>query len=69
MFTHRKILFYISTMMAFKQIARTGDKKKIQDRLNNVPSIVVDGLLSRFTETARESNELSDLCCTARRQL
>ncbi|THH26921.1 hypothetical protein EUX98_g7263 [Antrodiella citrinella] len=52
-----KILFYVSAMMAFKQAARAGDKKKLQERLKSVPSIVVDGLVSRFMETPRESNE------------
>ncbi|KDQ55898.1 hypothetical protein JAAARDRAFT_180037 [Jaapia argillacea MUCL 33604] len=53
-----KILFYISTMLAFRQVtSRSVDKQKVQDRLKSVPSIVVEGLLSRFTETVRGSSE------------
>ncbi|KAI0920527.1 hypothetical protein AcV5_010239 [Taiwanofungus camphoratus] len=52
--TDMKILLYISTMFAFKMASRLlNDKPALQDRLKGVPSIVVDGLLSRFTETTR----------------
>lgn len=46
-------------MMAFKHAARglKGDKAKLQERLKSVPSIIVDGLVSRFMEMPRESNE------------
>ncbi|KAJ3478951.1 hypothetical protein NLI96_g9400 [Meripilus lineatus] len=52
-----QILVYISTMIAFKQASRTiKDKTALQERLKGVPGVVVDGLVSRFTESARESN-------------
>lgn len=54
----RKILIYISAMLAFKQISRNvKDKKVIQERMKGVSSTVVDGLVARFTESARDSNE------------
>ena len=53
-----KILMYISAMFAFKTAGRVlNDRTALQDRLKDVPSIVVDGLLSRFTETSRDKNE------------
>ncbi|KZT03300.1 RNA polymerase I associated factor A49-like protein [Laetiporus sulphureus 93-53] len=52
-----KTLFYISAMFAFKMASRSvNNKETLQTRLNGVPQIVIDGLLSRFTETARVSN-------------
>lgn len=54
-----KILWYISTMIAFKNASKTlNDKDKLYERLKSVPSIVVDGLLSRFTESSRDSTKL-----------
>jgi hypothetical protein len=54
----RKTLMYISAMMAFhKATFKNIDKTVIQQKLSAVASIVIDGLLSRFTETARGSME------------
>ncbi|KAJ3528889.1 hypothetical protein NM688_g7932 [Phlebia brevispora] len=51
-----KMLLYISAMFAFKNASRlVNDKPALQERLKDVPSIVVDGLLSRFTETSRDN--------------
>ncbi|KIJ61208.1 hypothetical protein HYDPIDRAFT_97072 [Hydnomerulius pinastri MD-312] len=56
--TDVKILVYISAMMMFRNLTfRNVDKSAIQEKLSAVPSIVVDGLLSRFTETARGSTQ------------
>ena len=45
-------------MMAFhKATFKNIDKAAIQQKLSIVPSIVIDGLLSRFTETPRGSME------------
>ncbi|KAG1732682.1 Rpa49 subunit specific to nuclear RNA polymerase I [Suillus paluster] len=53
-----KTLVYISAMFAFhKSTFKNIDKTAIQQKLSMVPSVVVDGLLSRFTETARGSME------------
>lgn len=53
-----KILVYISTLFAFKNASRIiDDKQKLQERLKHVPSIVIDGLLSRFTQTSKDKNE------------
>ncbi|OJA20553.1 hypothetical protein AZE42_07068 [Rhizopogon vesiculosus] len=53
-----KILVYISAMMSFhKATFKKIDKTDIQQKLSAVPGVVVDGLLSRFTETPRGSME------------
>ncbi|GJE92909.1 RNA polymerase I associated factor, A49-like protein [Phanerochaete sordida] len=53
-----KILVYISAMLAFRAASRVvSDKQVLQERLKSVPSIVVDGLLSRFTEASRDTNQ------------
>jgi hypothetical protein len=45
-------------MIAFhKATFKNISKDVIQQKLSMVPSIVIDGLLSRFTETARGSTE------------
>lgn len=56
-----KILYYTSTMLAFHQVSARLDKAKLAERLSGVPSIIVDGLLSRFSETARGSTECVSL--------
>ncbi|KAI0712757.1 RNA polymerase I associated factor, A49-like protein [Cerioporus squamosus] len=56
--TELKTVYYISTMMAFLKNARNvGDKDALQQRLSGVPSIVLDGLVSRFTEKERDTNK------------
>jgi len=53
-----KIMFYISTLLSFHFHAKSvKDKKVLQDKMDKVPSVIVDGLLARFTETARDSTE------------
>lgn len=45
-------------MLAFRAASRVvSDKQVLQERLKAVPSIVLDGLLSRFTESSRDKNE------------
>ncbi|KAF8549007.1 RNA polymerase I associated factor, A49-like protein [Imleria badia] len=56
--THIKILMYISIMMSFRNLTiRKFDKLTVYEKLSAVPSIVIDGLMSRFTETPRGSTE------------
>ncbi|KAK7446968.1 DNA-directed RNA polymerase I subunit rpa49 [Stygiomarasmius scandens] len=53
-----KLLYYIATLFAFRRIhfGKDGiEKDVISDKLRDVPSIVVDGLISRFTESTRGS--------------
>ncbi|THH13487.1 hypothetical protein EW146_g6740 [Bondarzewia mesenterica] len=54
-----KLLFYIATMLAFR--ATTGksvlERRALLDQLSPAPEVVVDGLLSRFTEKARGSTK------------
>ena len=58
MCTISKILIYISVMMSFRNLTlRKFNKSAIYDKLSSVPSIIIDGLLSRFTETPRGSTE------------
>ncbi|KAJ8586617.1 RNA polymerase I associated factor, A49-like protein [Rhizopogon salebrosus TDB-379] len=53
-----KTLVYIAAMMAFhKSTFKNIDKTVLQQKLAAVPTVVIDGLLSRFTETARGSME------------
>lgn len=45
-------------MMAFLKNARNvGDKDALQQRLSGVPPIVLDGLITRFTEKERDTNK------------
>lgn len=45
-------------MLAFRAASRVvSDKHVLQERLKAVPSIVLDGLLSRFTESSRDKNQ------------
>ncbi|KAK7688536.1 hypothetical protein QCA50_008074 [Cerrena zonata] len=54
-----KILLYISTLWAFKLASRqVNDKEVLQKRLKGIPTAVIDGLLSRFTEGTRATSEL-----------
>ncbi|KAI9058825.1 RNA polymerase I associated factor A49-like protein [Trametes sanguinea] len=56
--TELKLVYYISTMMAFYKNSRSvGDKEALQQRLSSVPPIVLDGLISRFTEVERSTNK------------
>ncbi|KAF8176301.1 Rpa49 subunit specific to nuclear RNA polymerase I [Pholiota molesta] len=61
-----KILLYISAMLAFRQacFARNLEKDKLYERLSAVPTIVVDSLLARFTETARGSSTFQPTSAT-----
>ncbi|KAH0833917.1 RNA polymerase I associated factor, A49-like protein [Lanmaoa asiatica] len=44
--------------MSFRNLTiRKFDKSTIYDKLSAVPSIIIDGLMSRFTETPRGSTE------------
>lgn len=55
---HSKVLYYISTMMAFRKNSRSvSDKDALQQRLSGVPPIIIDGLISRFTEKERSTNK------------
>ncbi|KZT68077.1 RNA polymerase I associated factor, A49-like protein [Daedalea quercina L-15889] len=57
--TDMKIVMYISAMFAFKLAARSvNDKETLQKKLTGVPQIVTDGLLSRFTESERDTNKI-----------
>ncbi|KAG6866334.1 hypothetical protein C0991_005801 [Blastosporella zonata] len=53
-----KILLYISAMMAFRRAVerrKTITKDELTEKLSAMPSVVVDGLIVRFTETSRGS--------------
>jgi DNA-directed RNA polymerase I subunit RPA49 len=53
-----KILYYISTMLAFRNAtSRKFERSTVEERLSGVPSIVIDGLFSRFTESSRGSTK------------
>ena len=45
-------------MLAFRAASRiVSEKQVLQERLKAVPTIVLDGLLSRFTESSRDKNQ------------
>ncbi|KAH9837707.1 RNA polymerase I associated factor, A49-like protein [Rhodofomes roseus] len=57
--TDLKIVMYVSAMLAFRMAARSvNDKEALQKKFTGVPQIVVDGLLSRFTESERDTNKI-----------
>ncbi|KAI0742841.1 RNA polymerase I associated factor, A49-like protein [Daedaleopsis nitida] len=57
--TDLRVLYYISTMMGLLKNSRNvDDKDALQHRLHGVPPIVVDGLISRFTEKERATNKV-----------
>ncbi|KAJ4481184.1 Rpa49 subunit specific to nuclear RNA polymerase I [Lentinula aciculospora] len=54
-----KMLLYVSTMFLFRRVMshpKGLDKATICDKMINVPPVVVDGLVSRFTESTRGSS-------------
>jgi len=56
--TNLKILFAISSMFAFYNARRNvSDKEKLQERLGRIPATLLDGLLSKFTDSARGSTK------------
>ena len=60
--TCRKLLFAISSMFAFYNARRNvKDKEKLQERLGRVPATLLDGLLSKFTDSARGSTKYVSL--------
>ncbi|KAF5332926.1 hypothetical protein D9758_015956 [Tetrapyrgos nigripes] len=53
-----KLLYYISTLFAFRRIhfGKDGlEKDVLSEKLKDIPSILIDGLITRFTETTRDS--------------
>jgi len=57
----RKIIYYISAMIDFRQsMARNRgaiDKLDLSAKFDKIPTVIAEGLLSRFTEVARESTK------------
>ncbi|KIK09570.1 hypothetical protein K443DRAFT_390225 [Laccaria amethystina LaAM-08-1] len=54
-----KILLYISAMLGFRQalLRKDFDKDYLYEKFSGVPSIVLDSLVSRFTEVSRGSTK------------
>ena len=58
LFYFSKVLYYISCLVAFKNISfNLKDQASLQEKLSAVPTIILDGFLSRFTETSRSSSQ------------
>jgi len=56
--SRRKLLFAISAIFAFYSARRNvSDKGKLQERLSRIPATLLDGLLSKFTDSARGSTK------------
>ncbi|KAK7045471.1 DNA-directed RNA polymerase I subunit rpa49 [Paramarasmius palmivorus] len=53
-----KVVYYVSALFQLRWVlGRKGmSKDSIHQKMNRVPTIIVDGLLSRFTETTRDSS-------------
>ncbi|KAG6909159.1 hypothetical protein DXG01_001786 [Tephrocybe rancida] len=62
-----KILLYISAMLAFRQAVehkKSVTKDALNEKLSAVPGVVVDGFISRFTETTRGSTSYASSSTT-----
>ncbi|KAF9649737.1 RNA polymerase I associated factor, A49-like protein [Thelephora ganbajun] len=56
--TTLKLLFAISAMFTFYNARRNvSDKEKLKERLGRIPVILLDGLLTKFTDSARGSTK------------
>lgn len=56
--TNLKLLFVISSMFAFYNARRNvSEREKLQERLGRIPTTLLDGLLSKFTDSARGSTK------------
>ncbi|KIY47633.1 RNA polymerase I associated factor, A49-like protein [Fistulina hepatica ATCC 64428] len=56
----RRIIFYISAMLAFRRVTRNKamDKDDIHKALHGVPSATVDSFITRFTEELRDPTKV-----------
>ncbi|KAI5119569.1 hypothetical protein M0805_005633 [Coniferiporia weirii] len=56
-----KIALYIACLIAFRSCASKlcNDKEGLQQRLEGMPLIIIDGILARFTETLRGSTQVT----------
>ncbi|KAF9264475.1 RNA polymerase I associated factor, A49-like protein [Marasmius fiardii PR-910] len=58
-----KMVYYVSALFALFRILapnnRRMDKQTIRQKLKGVPTLIVDGMLSRFSETSRDSDSHS----------
>ncbi|KAH0579643.1 DNA-directed RNA polymerase I subunit rpa49 [Termitomyces sp. J132] len=62
-----KLLLYISAMFAFRravEFKKNIGKDDLTEKLSVVPSIIVEGLISRFTETSRGSSGYTSTSAT-----
>ncbi|KAG5339886.1 hypothetical protein C0989_003104 [Termitomyces sp. Mn162] len=62
-----KLLLYISAMFAFRravEFKKNISKDDLTEKLSAVPSIIVEGLISRFTETSRGSSGYTSTSAT-----
>ncbi|TFK72372.1 RNA polymerase I associated factor, A49-like protein [Pluteus cervinus] len=53
-----KIIFYVAAMLGFRDFIvrkKSIDRTEIKEKLSQIPEMIVDSLLSRFTEVPRES--------------
>lgn len=53
----RKMLAFVAALLTFRAIAgkHVPERERLLEKMTPAPEIVVDGLLSRFTENARGS--------------
>ncbi len=53
----RKILYYIACIRQLQRNAKALGNSMIVDKMNGAPRIIIDGLIKRFTETAKGSTK------------
>ena len=53
----RKMLAYVASLLTFRAVVgkHVPEREKLLEKMTPVPELVVDALLSRFTENARGS--------------
>ncbi|KIM29209.1 hypothetical protein M408DRAFT_120522 [Serendipita vermifera MAFF 305830] len=54
-----KMLYYISAMFLFRKIVfKSVERSELRDKLQTLPEVIADSLISRFTETTRGSTRV-----------
>ena len=52
-----RILYYISCIRQFQKMKKAlGRSEDLVEKMNGMPKVIIDGLVKRFTETAKGSS-------------
>lgn len=52
----RRVLYYISCIRQFQKMKKALGKDDLVEKMNGMPRVIIDGLVKRFTETAKGSS-------------